>query len=354
MMREFSRLKSLAIIILLVIGMRIPIRQQSNGNYLFTFAQITDSHIGFPNSALILQNVTNWLAHQENIVFVVHTGDIVENCWKPEEWKEANKIMHTLDPHCNWTALAGNHDVQHGDGAPVNLRLYKQYFGDDAVNTFNVVNNRLLFILLSWTTSDGSISPQTLDWMDQTIEAHPNLSVVVCLHAYLYPYSLLNIKRVGSLSLTVPNAQEVWDHLDRHKNVVMTLSGHLHDNWVRIHINNGHEIWSISSSALKDEGYIRLFDVYEDRIEVRGYSPWTNKNYSGSLDHFTVNFISKNYDVDGDLWSDSVDIMPTEPLIPNMLVVGTVAFITMVGFLAYRIVKRRTTHRVQKSSNLNR
>jgi len=80
----------------------MPVGQPNKGNYLFTFAQITDSHIGQANSAVILQNTTNWLIHQKNVVFGVHTGDIVDNCWKPEEWKEAYRIMHTLDYHCNW------------------------------------------------------------------------------------------------------------------------------------------------------------------------------------------------------------------------------------------------------------
>ena len=259
---------------------------------------------------------------------------------------ETSKRNHAY----NWTVLAGNHDVQDNDGAQVNFNLYRQYFGDDADNTFYVVNNRFLFILLSWTTRDGSIPLLTLDWMDRTIEAHSNLSVVVCLHAYLYPYSLLNLEKINSLPLTVPNAKEVWDHLNRHENVAMTLSGHLHDNWVRINTNNGHEAWCISSSALKDEGYVRLFDVYEDRIEVRGYSPWTNENHSGSLDRFTVSLISKNNDVDGDFWSNSEDIMPTEAFVPNMLIAGAAAFISLVGFIVYRTVNTRKTHR---TSNLD-
>ena len=344
-MLGLSLSKLLATIIILAIGLHVPVGQHGEGNYLFTFAQITDSHIGIhANSAVILKDTMNWLAHQRNVVFVVHTGDIVDHSRKLEEWKEAYRIMHTFDDVCNWTVLAGNHDVQESGGAPVNLTLYKQHFGEEAVNHFYMVDNRLLFILLSWTTRDGSIPSETLDWMDQIIEDNSNLYVVVCLHPYLYPSGLLDI-RWGM----VPNAQEVWSHLDRHDNLILTLSGHLHHNWVRIHVHNQHKIWSICTAALKDEGYVRLFDVYEDRIEVRGHSAWTKRDYLGLLDHFTIELTSNNYDVDGDLWPDSTDIKPTDALIPILPIVGVSLSILALTYLVQRIIRKRSFHKVRKT-----
>jgi len=89
-------------------------------------------------------------------------------------------------------------------------------------------------------------------------------------HAYPYGYPFLNFLRAA-------NADELWSHIDKHDNVVMTISGHIHANWLSIHVNRRSKVWSISTEALAAKGYIRLFDVYEGRIEVYAYSPWTNK-----------------------------------------------------------------------------
>jgi len=90
------------------------------------------------------------------------------------------------------------------------------------------------------------------------------------------------------------------------------------------------------------KGHIRLFDVYEDRIEVYAYSPWTNKMYTGPLDHFTTELSSSNHDVDGDLWTDESDIMPTHPLVPDAIVAWLA---TMIGgsacWAAQYLSKRR-------------
>jgi len=45
--------------------------------YLFTFAHITDSHL--PKSEQTNERVSEWLAKESNVSFVVHTGDIVDN-----------------------------------------------------------------------------------------------------------------------------------------------------------------------------------------------------------------------------------------------------------------------------------
>ena len=156
---------------------------------------------------------------------------------------------------------------------------------------------------------------------------------MICLHPYLYGYPFLNIMRVS-------NADEIWSHIDKFENVIMTLSGHIHRNWIRIHINGERKVWSISTEALKEKGYIRLFDVYNDRIEVHAYSPWTNQKYTGILDSFTVRLNPNNDDVDWDLWRDDLDIMPTHPLIPNgILITLTIT----VAILAYWMKEKKTT-----------
>ena len=236
--------------------------------------------------------------------------------------------MHQLDEG-RWAILAGDNDVLYRNC--IHLTNYEKYFGNSSFNQYFIVKDRLLFILFTWSNLDGSISQERLEWMDEIIRNNENLSVVICLHPYLFGSSLPE-------SLVVQNTEEVWSHIDKHKNVIVILSGHIHLNWVHIHVNGKNKVWSISTEALMEEGYIRLFDVYEDKIEVYAYSPWKDQIYTGTLDRFTIKLNPDNYDVDGDLWVDNLDIMPTHPLVPNGMFISVTITIAL---LAYWIKKRR-------------
>ena len=74
-----------------------------SSGYLFTFAQITDTHVSGPN--LIFENTTLWLAQEENVSFVVHTGDIVISPDDEKSWKNAYNYMHQIDGKCSWLSL---------------------------------------------------------------------------------------------------------------------------------------------------------------------------------------------------------------------------------------------------------
>jgi len=300
--------------------------------YLFTFAQITDSQ--FSGSSAVFQRTISWLASHENISFVVHTGDIVNNPFDETAWKNAYEYMHRLDGG-RWATLAGDNDVLHRNR--VSLTNYEKYFGNNSSDQYFTVRGRLLFILFSWSNLDGSISPERLEWMDETIRNNENLFVVICLHPYLVG-SFLNT--LSPEIIAVPNSAEVWSYIDKHDKVIMTLSGHIHRNWVNVHVNGESKVWSICTEALSENGYIRLFDIYEDRIEVYGYSSWKDQSYTSTLDRFTIELNPNNYDVDGDLWGDNSDIMPTHPLVPN----GVITSLSItVAFLAYWVKAGRTS-----------
>jgi len=300
----------------------------SKEGYLFTFAHITDSQ--FSRSSAIFEKATSWLAQLDNISFVVHTGDIVNSPFDETTWKSAYGYMHQLDNRCSWAVLAGDNDVIYRNDR-ADLTNYWKYFGNNSIDQYFILGDKLLFILFSWNNMDGSIPQERLEWMDDIIQQHEELYVVICLHPYLYGFPFLNIMRT-------PNADEIWSHIDKHENVIMTLSGHIHRNWIRIHTNGKFKVWAVSTEALMEKGYIRLFDVYEDRIEVYAYSPWTNQTYTGTLDRFTIKLNPNNYDVDGDLWSDDLDIMPTHPWIPNGIFTSAAITVTI---LLYWIKERK-------------
>jgi len=297
--------------------------------YLFTFAQITDTQ--FSGSSSVFENTTLWLAQKRNVSFVVHTGDIVNDPSDEESWKNAYDYMHQLDNKCAWAVIAGDNDVSRWN--QVDLENFEKYFGSNSSDQYFIIQGKLLFILFSWINVDGSISKERLEWMDNILEMYSNLPAVICLHPTLFGLPLItNI--VGT-----PNEAEIWTHIDKHENVIMILSGHMHRNWIRVRDNGKKEVWCISTEWLNAEGYVRLFDVYKDRIEVYAYSPLKGKSFTGPLDCFTVSLNSSQHDSDGDLWSNGIDIMPTHPMIPNVLIIQ--ATLT-TAIIIYWVKKRRT------------
>lgn len=305
--------------------------------YLFTFAQITDTQ--FSGSNLIFENTTSWLAQKGNVSFVIHTGDIVNAPSDEESWKNAYKYMHQLDNKCIWAVLAGDDDVLRGN--QVDLGNFEKYFGSNEKDQYFIVGNKLLFIFLSWINLDGSISKERLEWMDNILQVHSDIPAIICLHPTLFGLPILtNI--VGT-----PNEAEIWTHLDKHENVIMILSGHAHYNWIRVRDNGKKEVWCISTEWLNAEGYVRLFDVYEDRIEVYAYSPWKGKSFTGPLDCFTISVNSNQHDSDGDLWSNGIDVMPTHPMVPNVLIIQA----SLITAIIIYWVKKRTIQRKETVSN---
>ena len=329
--------KKRAILLLLIMNLAVivslfvyssPSVASSGEGYLFAFAHITDSHL--LTSESITEKAISWLAAQDNISFVVHTGDIVDRPSDEMAWEAAYRYMHQLDNRCDWAVLAGNHDVLSWRG--LDEANYERHFGN-STDQHIIIEDRLLFVLLGWDNFDGSISKERLEWMDSIIEKHERMKTVICLHPHLFGLSLLNI-------FGLPNYEEVWRHIDRHDNVIITLSGHIHLNWVQVRSSGRREVWAISTEALKDRGYIRLFSVYEDRIEVSAYSPWTNQTYSGPLDRFTITLNNYDTDGDGDFWGNSSDPMPTHPLVPNGILASLA---TTIMLLVYWFRGKRTS-----------
>ena len=299
------------------------ISNPSSEGCLFTFAQITDSQ--FTGSSPIFETTTKWLSEQNNLAFVVHTGDIVNSPFNEATWKNAYVYIHQLDNRCSWATLAGDDDIPRGNTILTN---YQKYFGNSSLDQYYIIGGKLLFVLLSWSNVDGSISKERLEWMDKVIQDHMDLKVIVCLHPCLSNLPILNM-------MAAPNTDEIWNHIDKHENIILTLNGHMHKNWIIIHNNGSNKVWSISTEALFDKGYTRIFYVYKDRIEATAYSPWTNTTYTGPLDRFTINYNSTNNDADRDLWNDNIDIMPTHPLVPNSIITSITIIVAIILFMTH-------------------
>jgi hypothetical protein len=101
--------------------------------------------------------------------------------------KKPTILCTHLDNGPAWAVLAGNHDVAYG---VFDLANYKQYFSNNSFDQYFIVD-KLLFILLGWNNTDGSITRDRLEWMDNVIERYQEKLAVICLHPHLFGLSFL-------------------------------------------------------------------------------------------------------------------------------------------------------------------
>ncbi|NLT61387.1 MAG: hypothetical protein GXX88_12140, partial [Candidatus Hydrogenedentes bacterium] len=75
---------------------------------------------------------TQWIrdnAERENIKFVIHLGDIVQNAHAENEWQAADAAHKLLDGHVPYSVAPGNHDLRAEEKLVTrDTPLYDQYF----------------------------------------------------------------------------------------------------------------------------------------------------------------------------------------------------------------------------------
>nr|WP_298987748.1 lamin tail domain-containing protein [uncultured Micrococcus sp.] len=221
-----------------------------------------------------------------NLAYVFHTGDIVDEWDKPEQWERADDAYRMLDEAgLPYGVLAGNHDVGHAledygpygtffgaerfDGNPWYGGSYEDNRGHDDLITVDGVD----FIMLyqGWGAGDEEIA-----WMNEVLAQHPERTAVLNLHEYMLT--------TGGLG---PIPQRIYDEVvATNPNVSLVFSGHYHDAFTRV---DGFDddgdgvddrqvtqvLFDYQGLAEGGLGYLRLlhFDNEGQRMLARTYSP---------------------------------------------------------------------------------
>jgi parallel beta-helix repeat protein len=254
-------------------------QQASTRSAVFVFAQITDSHCGASGYTEKTNQSIQWIRNQEPIDFVVHTGDLVQRCNNHSHWSDVYQIMHQLDGVQNWTVLAGNHDVDFGN----NLTYFTSTFGH-IINHTEVFGD-FVFITMSWTTRDGTISSAQFDWLDTQLELYRNYKVIVA-HHWLH-----SNPEEGHNYTPSPSVKTLCNHLSDYSNVLLALSGHNHENddW-RHYGENPHFVVSKSVGR----GYVRLFYCYSNgSIHVRTRDVPNSTYLAGADNDFWISHVAR-------------------------------------------------------------
>jgi hypothetical protein len=222
----------------------------------------------------------------QNIQYLIHTGDIIDDYDQPYQWANADAEYRRLDDAgLPYGVLAGNHDV---GSLASDYSQFSIFFGADRYagnpwygGTFQ--DNRGHYDLISAGGIDFVMlymgwDPQAdaIAWMNDVLARYPERVAVINLHEFMLT--------TGGLG---PVPQQIQDEVvATNPNVRMVLSGHYHDAFTRVDAfdDDGdgvpdRDVYSMlfDYQGLPEggQGFLRLlqFDNEGQQMRVRTYSP---------------------------------------------------------------------------------
>ncbi|MFD2707005.1 lamin tail domain-containing protein [Salibacterium lacus] len=262
----------------------------SSGDYDYTFAWTSDTQYLAESYPHIFDQQTQWIADNKenmNIAYTFHTGDLVNQANKPQQWDRADEYMQTLDDaDMPYGVLAGNHDVSQKTN---DYTEYYKYFGEDRFedkpyyggsyknnrghyDLMSVDGNDYIMVYLGWGIEDEGI-----EWVNEVLEEHPNRKAILSFHEYLLA--------TGSRH---PEGEELYEKLVvPNENVFAVLSGHYHESQTLIDEldddgdgETDRKVYQMladyQAGPEGGQGYIRLlhFDTENNKMIVNTYSPY--------------------------------------------------------------------------------
>lgn len=320
--------------------------------YDFTIVALPDTQHYSETYPEIFSAQTQWIvdnAHEHNIVFVTHLGDIVDNGDKPEQWQVARAAMAKLDQaNIPYGTCLGNHDLMVRRGSAEELttagcltrdlqeecigQLYREHFGPalypaktwyggaspTGLSNYQLIQAgelSLLFLHLAIDPDQGE-----RQWAQQVLDQHPQAAVHVATHRYLldlratktlpYPLTLLAGGRFETVSRVIDplhfatsiTAEELFEQfIAVNPNIFMVQCGHIDAEYHQTSQNQGglavHEVLTDFQELSPNggDGWLLLlhFDLTRKQVRVRTYSPTLGRfrengdGFEGSLEAIT-------------------------------------------------------------------
>jgi len=274
--------------------------------YAEKFPEVLDSQINYI------------LREQKNINLVLQQGDLTQNN-SDTEWQIIKNAFSKLDNKVPYVLAPGNHDMGSVAGKFADVRnsaLYNQYFPfahmsqlpafggvfdqgkmDNAYYLTQTGKIKWLIITLEFGPRNAA-----LDWANNIIRQHPDRTVVINTHSYMYsdstrqgpgdnwrPQAYGVGKDKGDSS--VNDGEQIWDKLVKvHPNVRFVFSGHVLNSGVGtlVSINNqGYPVYQmlanyqegVKGSVKGGNGWLRILDIDNKKktVSVTTYSPYINQ-----------------------------------------------------------------------------
>ena len=311
----------------------------------FTIAVLPDTQLyteeqGERNVSLF-EAQTRWIVEnyqKENIVYVVHVGDIVNRGdERPEQWDNAVKALSILEQPLPglpdgipYGLAVGNHEqtpsqfavtggtkyfnkhfgVKHFKGRS----YYGGHYGDDNdshYDLFSAGGMDFIVIYLEFDAMDEQIDAVN-DWAVGLCQKYADRKAIIVSH-YLINNNPAKGTNLGGKASWGKQGERIYDRLKTCPNVFMMLCGHIGDNGegYRQDTHAGHTIKTFladyQSRPLGGGSLMRLitFDKENDLIRVRTIAPATGIEEMDGDSHFVRPWTreataSRLYDFDND------------------------------------------------------
>lgn len=221
-------------------------------NVAFSFAQFTDVHISQSNenNTIDLQRAVEDVNMQDNIAFVIVSGDITET----GDYASLVVAKRELDKlNCPYYIVPGNHDTKWSESGATD---FKRIFGD---NRFRLQFNGFLFLGINTgpiiKMGDGHVSPQDVVWVERQLKnVGKRMPVFIVTH---YPLQAGDVDNWWMLTDVV-----------RKHNTQAFIGGHYHTNKV-LNYDGIPGILCRSTLRAKEEvGGYTVYDMTEDTLFV--------------------------------------------------------------------------------------
>lgn len=257
----------------------------------FSIVVLPDTQYYSESYPHIFLEQTQWIAGNKeslNIVFVSHSGDLVNDWDDTEEWQFADIAMSMLDDVVPYGVLPGNHDQP--------TSLYNEYFGyeryesevwygghygennDNNFQLFSALGIDFIIIHLQYNPTSAIV-----DWADGLLSTYSGRTAIINTHSALDTDSTLT-----------DDGQALCDLMQNNPNLMLVLCGHKHGEAATLLSFTEHETHVLLANYQKLEkggkGYLRIltFMPGKDRIAVNTYSPWLDKYRSIDTSQFVL------------------------------------------------------------------
>ncbi len=225
-----------------------------------------------------------------NIIFVTHSGDIVNDSDNTTQWEFADIALGELDGAIPYGVLPGNHDQP--------TELFNDYFGytryesfpwygghygstnDNNYELINIDGNELLFLHLEFSPPSD-----VLYWAKTVLDGYPDRITILNTHSALSPD--------GSFT---PEGKSLADLFRDAENLRLVLCGHVHGEGATTLQIDSHRVHVLLADYQKFEmggnGYLRILTFTPERniCVVNTYSPWLEEYIEDNNSHFEIEF----------------------------------------------------------------
>lgn len=154
--------------------------------------------------------VADRIAQEQNIMFVVNSGDLVSDSTDAVEWSRFFGATEKVRSMTTYRAIPGNHDTDR--------LLFRQLFGSDTSNFFDCGNTRIA--MLDSTDESSMTLKEQSEWLKSAFETIDGAKVVI-LH---YPVFSSDEKHYGGWE----NIQRILVPVFQESGVRLVFNGHVH------------------------------------------------------------------------------------------------------------------------------